>query len=121
MILFKGCPHCGGDVDASYKEDVYCVQCSYRPDVSVTGPRVEGKPMVPHLPVAAGRGAGIQRDEDQTKGEGDLTVTAAGTGRAPCPRCESLDLILLDRLRRKAHYCYRLSPLRTYLQPQHGS
>ena len=66
--------------------------------------------MVPHLPVAAGRGAGIRRDADQTKVEGDLSETAAGTGTAPCPRCESLDLIRLDRLRRKDHYCYRCRP-----------
>lgn len=31
MILFKSCDRCGGDVDATFESDVYCVQCGHRP------------------------------------------------------------------------------------------
>ena len=33
MILFKSCARCGGDVDATFESDVYCVQCGHRPAV----------------------------------------------------------------------------------------
>ena len=33
MILFKSCARCGGDVDATFESDVYCVQCGHRPTV----------------------------------------------------------------------------------------
>ena len=32
-IQFKACPRCGGDIDATYRDDIYCVQCAYRPTI----------------------------------------------------------------------------------------
>ena len=46
MILFKACGRCGGDVDATFESDVYCVQCGHRPALA---------------PVAAERPAGTER------------------------------------------------------------
>ena len=40
VILFKSCARCGGDVDATFESDVYCVQCGHRPAV----------PPLAHLP-----------------------------------------------------------------------
>ncbi len=40
MILFKQCPRCGGDVDVTYHDDPYCVQCSHRPTLAYPGPKV---------------------------------------------------------------------------------
>ncbi len=33
MILLKACPRCGGDVNATFEFDAYCVQCGHRPDL----------------------------------------------------------------------------------------
>ena len=41
MILFKSCARCGGDVDATFESDVYCVQCGHRPAVP---PLADGQP-----------------------------------------------------------------------------
>ncbi len=40
--MFKQCPRCGGDVDASYSEDVHCLQCGDRPEVVYPGPVIVG-------------------------------------------------------------------------------
>ena len=40
MILFKACPRCGGDIDIARSDDIYCVQCSHRPEVVYPGPRI---------------------------------------------------------------------------------
>ena len=40
--MFKQCPRCGGDVDASYSEDVHCLQCGNRPEVVYPGPVIVG-------------------------------------------------------------------------------
>ena len=73
MILFKACPRCGGDVDASHRNDVRCIQCAHRPD-----PAGLAKPRV-------------------------------GPGGS-CPRCESISLVALDRLRAGDNRCYRCRP-----------
>ena len=81
VILFKACPRCGGDVDATYHSDVYCVQCSYRPAVVFPGPRiVEGK---------------------------SRELGGEAVAKMVCPSCGSERAIRLDRLRPQDNACYR--------------
>ena len=90
MILFKSCPRCGGDVDATHADDVYCVQCSHRPEVAYPGPRIVQKPA---------------KASESTVGA-DHTGGSPGTaGR--CPKCGSTELVSLDRLREEDNSCYR--------------
>ncbi len=81
MILFKSCPRCGGDLDATYREDVYCVQCSHRPNKAAL--RAAGLPPRPSY-------------QDRR--------------RPACPRCGATALIPLKRLRPVDNYCYRCQP-----------
>ena len=87
LILFKGCPRCGGDVDASYKEDVFCIQCGFRPPVAVTE---TGLPNVLEKQVQA-------------------IAVNAGRQSPPigCPRCALEDVIPLEKLRPHYNVCYR--------------
>ena len=88
MIHFKSCPRCGGDVDATYTDDVHCVQCSHRLDAaSLTAPERAGR-----------------RSPDV------LGTQEVGAGTYACPRCGSSALISLDRLRLGDNYCYRCRP-----------
>ena len=77
VILFKACPRCGGDVNTTHAEDIFCVQCAHRPQVADLGPRAV----------------------DQAPGR--------ETGAASCPRCASPDHTSLDKLRRQDNTCYR--------------
>ena len=106
MILFKACPRCGGDVDASYQEDAYCIQCSHRPDLGYPGPRVMDVPR--HRP--ADLSLRDQRPAPVTGGpKADVAAQAKDAGSL-CPRCDSQELIPLDRLRSKDNFCYRCRP-----------
>ena len=80
MILSKACPRCGGDVDTSHAADIRCLQCAHRPDDEALAALARS-----HVP--AGRGP-----------------------HSTCPRCESMALVLLDRLREGDNYCYRCRP-----------
>ena len=77
VILFKACPRCGGDVDTTHTEDIFCVQCAYRPQASDLGPREVGQ------------------------APGGETVAAL------CPRCASPEPTPLDKMRRQDNTCYR--------------
>ena len=79
MILFKACPRCGGDVDATDKTDIFCVQCAHRPAVV-------------SLQVGAQDGGGF------------VGVTGL---EALCPRCDSDETIALEKLRARDNTCYR--------------
>ena len=101
MILFKACPRCAGDVDATYHDDVYCVQCAYRPAVAYPGPRVVEGPQGSQA--APERAVGLQSDAqaDAAKGVGDMVSSAS------CPRCGSKEVVRLDRIRPNDNTCYR--------------
>jgi ssDNA-binding Zn-finger/Zn-ribbon topoisomerase 1 len=90
MILFKQCPRCGGDVDATYGDDAFCVQCSHRPTLAYPGPRVvDAVPAAAAGPTTTGPPNGVLG------------------GRAPCPRCGRVDLLELEKLRVRDNTCYR--------------
>ena len=107
VILFKACPRCGGDIDISRSDDIYCVQCSHRPEVVYPGPRIvqeasqeDGSPVTGLDPIAMPHGP----VEEHTGGP----AGPAGTSCAnPCPRCGSVELVPLDKLRQRDNNCYR--------------
>lgn len=107
MILFKACPRCGGDIDTIRPEDVYCVQCSYRPAVVYPKPRIvqeaprqSSPPPTVLDPSAILHGSG----EGHT---GERAGDAGAAGSTLCPRCGSVELIRLDKLRQRDNTCYR--------------
>ncbi len=107
MILLKACPRCGGDLDATYKDDIYCVQCAYRPagPAGVAARRLVGDAgTVLHLERAA---ASSRCDPPQR-------------APAPCPRCGAWDLVQLDRLRPRDNLCYRCRPCGHIFSPGTG-
>ena len=79
MILFKACPRCGGDVDTSYAEDVYCIQCAYRPTLAASEPRLANK----------------------------VSQASVTDVDGFCPRCDSSEVIALEKLRVRDNICYR--------------
>lgn len=86
MILFKSCPRCGGDVDATYVEEARCVQCAYRPRLVFPGPRVVREP----------------RASEEAEGEDNVQ------GRAPvCPRCGVRETLALEKMAPEYNTCYR--------------
>ena len=95
MILFKACPRCGGDVDATYQDDVCCVQCSHRPEVAYPGPRVV------HQSSGASMGGGpITALDPQPDVPTAIDPSATkDPSTTSCPRYDSSELIRLDRLR----------------------
>ena len=100
MILLKACPRCGGDVDATWSDDVYCIQCSHRPVAPFLAPRFVDDG--PGLPSAA---------EDSPSRAATVSLSTARPA-APkledtCPRCKSVNLVRLDKLREHDNACYR--------------
>ena len=79
MFLFKDCPRCGGDLDATDTTDVRCVQCGHRPDV----------------------GGLVER---RVSGHGFVPLTGL---ELLCPRCDSDFTIALEKLRERDNTCYR--------------
>ena len=102
MILFKACPRCGGDVDATHPEDVFCVQCSHRPMVAYPGPRVINP--TPPSPVEGAQTSGGRYEFEP---DTEPLKPGSGGGGASCPRCGSAELVPLDKLRPEDHACYR--------------
>ena len=101
MILFKACPRCRGDVDVTYSDDPYCVQCAYRPTVVFPGPRIV-------QPEAFGRLGAPADDETKATGEvGDLDRTRYTTAKVICPKCGSELATPLDKLRPGDNTCFR--------------
>ena len=100
MILFKACPRCGGDVDATYTDDISCIQCSHSPSVSEL-PGVRAR--VPD--------AGSSRNRGPSEPAVARVLQAiGGQSSSACPRCGSADLALLERLRQRDNICYRCRP-----------
>ena len=107
MILLKACPRCGGDVDATWSEDVYCIQCSYRPRTAVPAPFiVENRPDMSE-PEQQGKDARVGGDGRS----GEVGESAIRRARprlvCMCPRCDTDELVRLDRLRERDNLCYR--------------
>ena len=103
MILFKACPRCGGDVDTTYQEDVYCIQCGHRPAVRLPAPRLTMRE--PDTGAASGGGLGVS---DVLEG----AVVRQATGELfrlvhTCPRCDAERAIELKKLRPWDNTCYR--------------
>lgn len=105
MILFKTCPRCGGDVDASYEEDVYCIQCAYRPAVAFPGPRV----------VTAG---GVDRQRPPAANQATVAMNETGV---LCGKCASALVIALDKVRANDNSCYRCQACGHIFSPRRGS
>ncbi len=90
MILFKTCPRCGGDVDATYDDDVYCIQCAYRPAAAVPDRRA----------VEAALGVRLGAPASATD--------SPAIGPSPqCAKCASQLVVALDKVRGEDHACYR--------------
>ena len=110
MILFKACPRCGGDVGATYADDTFCIQCSYRLSASELQ---EVRARVPDTGFVEDRGPG---------GPAVATLSNATSGEASgtCPRCGSTDLVRLERLRQRDNTCYRCKPCGHIFSPSAG-
>ena len=101
MILFKACPRCLGDVDITYSDDPYCVQCAHRPTVVYPGPRIVQRESSGML------GASVP-DETQPVGDpGNSNAASYSTARVICPKCGSELATQLDKLRPEDHTCFR--------------
>lgn len=99
VILFKACVRCGGDVDATYAEDVYCIQCAHRPaDAEALAAMASTEGL-----------GGLAMGFAASSSDSDATPPSALVVNT-CPRCKSKDLVLLDRLRRGDNVCYRCRP-----------
>jgi len=97
VILFKACPRCGGDVEATNSDDVYCVQCSHRPEVVYPGPCIRRK--AENNPVAPGMAFfGYSSNASQP---------TASEGIAKCRRCGTVEVVRLEKLRPEDNTCYR--------------
>jgi predicted RNA-binding Zn-ribbon protein involved in translation (DUF1610 family) len=115
LILFKACPRCGGDIDATYQDDVRCVQCSHRPEVKYPGPRVVQERARPGgVPQSGPTPAPLRLvEQGGTAAAPDVAAAAhlvgadSKPGHATCPRCGVRELARLDRLRPQDHVCYR--------------
>ena len=82
MILFKSCPRCGGDVDTTYDDDIYCFQCGHRPAVQQLGSRMSASEVEAPEP---GTSSAVK---DDVGGYVDRPLTA-------CPRCDAGDAVEL--------------------------
>ena len=120
MILFKACPRCGGDVDATYRQDVYCIQCAHRPRLTYRQPRaVHAEGVPPELqPEIARLDASVGgRHEESRRGP---VAHEGPPASSTCPRCDSDQSIGLDRLRAEDNYCYRCRACGHIFSPGNG-
>ncbi len=86
-------------MDATYSEDVYCIQCAHRP--------ADGEALAAMASVQGSGGLEMGFIPSPLESAaGTPSMLAANT----CPRCKSKDLVQLDRLRRGDNVCYRCRP-----------
>ena len=104
VIVFKACPKCGGDVDTTYNEDIYCIQCAYRPDVVSPAPRV-----VERRPEETPRAVRSHSPSTASDHESVARIGQPDIGAA-CPKCASDRLVRLDKHRPRDNTCYRCRP-----------
>ncbi len=126
MIVFKGCPRCGGDVDATHEDDVHCIQCGCRPTLTLAelcrrgrrrmrlGPltlaeraAAGGYPVLP--PAAALETApGAPADDGVDIFPPPSHAAHISADRSePCPRCGEQGALALEKLRPYYNTCYR--------------
>ena len=118
MILFKACPRCGGDIDIARSDDIYCVQCSHRPEVVYPGPRiVQEASQEPGSPVS-GLDPGAMPHGSVEEHTGGPTGPSSTN---PCPRCGSVELVPLDKLRQRGNNCYRCHMCGHIFSPSTGA
>ena len=86
-------------MDATYAENVYCIQCAHRPADAEA---------LAALASAEGTGGLEMGFVPSSSDSDDLTPSTLAVNT--CPRCKSKDLVLLDRLRRGDNVCYRCRP-----------
>jgi hypothetical protein len=110
VILFKGCPRCEGDIDATHRDDVYCIQCGHRPlmPLLLTGAGQEAA----ESGTLRAKGAGTKDAPARPPSDigGELTRIPATADSSCCPRCDSAEHIRLDKLRPMDNACYRCHP-----------
>ena len=82
--MFKQCPRCGGDVDASFSEDVHCIQCGERPEVVYPGPVIVG-----------------------TVGSREEAAANVSGPAGVCPRCGTGESLMLEKVRPDYNTCFR--------------
>ena len=105
-ILFKACPRCSGDIDVTYTEDIYCIQCGNRPHLLES--------LTAAVDVEPGYGRARPRAATASSNrDGSLPPKWRPSGRvcttlSPwCPKCGSSEAIQLDKLRDEDNTCYR--------------
>ena len=107
MILFRSCPRCGGDVDTTSADDVYCVQCAHRMEISLSGPLVAEQ--------RSDSGSGVPSPVGSANPDEPV---AAEARRSPppveerpaiprCPRCGSGDVVRLEKIDPEYNTCLR--------------
>ena len=107
MILFRSCPRCGGDIDTTSADDVYCVQCAHRMESSFRGQLV--------VEQAPDGGSGVPSPAGSADLEDPVAVEARrsrprveGRPAIPrCPRCGSGDVVRLEKIDPKYNTCLR--------------
>ena len=122
--MFKQCPRCGGDVDASYSEDVHCLQCGNRPEVEYPGPVIvgaggsaTGRRLGDRLSWAGDRHSDASRDSGQARPQEtgvlqklrswDGAPTHASELEGVCPRCGAVESVMLEKVRPDYNTCFR--------------
>ncbi len=98
MILFKGCPRCGGDIDITFREDAFCIQCGYRlPKETTASNNDSSNPSFRKQPTIYRPVKVMANDQEILRGNTKIL----------CPRCDSDDMTELGKLRTRDHTCYR--------------
>ena len=127
MILFKACPRCGGDVDTSYSDDIYCLQCGNRPETLPLRRRTRARAQEQSGTAAKGPTTG-----SGDSGPVDAQLTHAPSERrnfnpAECRRCGSVEVVRLGKARADDNTCFRClrcghiySPARPVARMQRG-
>lgn len=108
VVILKGCARCGGDILTADAKNVRCLQCGYRPALSVAAIRRQGRRAFRNgeqQPVDMEAVLRILETPDNAPEEtGEASYDAPD---APCPRCEETDSIALEKLRPHFNTCYR--------------
>ena len=114
MAILKGCARCGGDILTGDARNVRCLQCGYRPEMTISEVRRRGrraKSGGTSKPVDLGAIlAALDVPADAPEGfvsageAGDVDDADSG---AACPRCDVRDSIALEKLRAHFNTCFR--------------
>ena len=120
MILFKACPRCGGDVDSTEPDDAHCIQCSHRLPTAFPRPRMIQEAAAVPDPPAPADDSSLAVDTSQDSIVNEPAAGPLGTDHLSCPRCESVELVRLDKVRTHDNICYRCRPCGHIFSPAEG-